>query len=93
VSDSIPECTQVPLGDLGHGVSAELRYVGGVLDGVAYWHPCKGVTNRPDYVSVKPAWSDGWDVVSVEPLTLVQSLLCRICGHHGHLREGRWIPA
>lgn len=34
-----------------------------------------------------------WDVVSWEPLTLSPSLLCRLCGDHGWVREGRWVPA
>lgn len=34
-----------------------------------------------------------WTVESFEPLTLSPSLLCRLCGHHGFIREGRWIPA
>lgn len=34
-----------------------------------------------------------WDIVSLEPLTLTPSLLCRICGDHGHITNGRWVPA
>lgn len=34
-----------------------------------------------------------WDVESWEPLTLSPSLLCRNCGDHGFIREGRWVPA
>jgi hypothetical protein len=34
-----------------------------------------------------------WQVESWEPLTISPSLLCRICGHHGWIREGRWVPA
>lgn len=34
-----------------------------------------------------------WTVVSWEPLTLWPSLLCRMCGHHGFIRDGRWVPA
>lgn len=33
-----------------------------------------------------------WTVVSWEPLTLSPSILCA-CGVHGHIREGRWVPA
>ena len=35
----------------------------------------------------------GWDVVSREPLTLSPSLLCRACGDHGFIREGKWVKA
>ncbi len=34
-----------------------------------------------------------WDVVSMEPLTLAPSLLCRTCGHHGFIVGGKWKPA
>ena len=32
-----------------------------------------------------------WRVESWEPLTLSPSLLCRECGDHGFIREGRWV--
>ena len=34
-----------------------------------------------------------WHVVSLEPLTLEPSLLCSTCGHHGFIRNGRWVRA
>ncbi len=34
-----------------------------------------------------------WTVESWEPLTLSPSLLCTVCGHHGWIRDGRWVPA
>jgi hypothetical protein len=34
-----------------------------------------------------------WTLVQKEPLTLAPSLLCRACGHHGFIQEGRWVPA
>jgi hypothetical protein len=75
--------------DIGHGVSVELRYVEGELDSVMYWHePC-----GEDCVPVKPCWKHGWDVLSLEPLTLSPSLLCKVCGKHGFIQEGKWIPA
>ena len=33
-----------------------------------------------------------WTLVSLEPLHTEPSLLC-ICGDHGFIREGRWVPA
>jgi hypothetical protein len=85
--------SQTPWEDIGHGVSIERRLVDGVLGGVAYRHPrpktgetCEG------YVPVT-GWDEVWQVVSLEPLTLSPSLLCRGCGHHGFVREGRWVPA
>lgn len=32
-----------------------------------------------------------WAVESWEPLTISPSILCRACGHHGWIREGRWV--
>lgn len=37
--------------------------------------------------------TDAWTVESYEPLTLSPSLLCTICGHHGYIREGKWVSA
>jgi hypothetical protein len=34
-----------------------------------------------------------WTVVSLEPLTITPSVLCRTCGDHGFITDGRWIPA
>lgn len=32
-----------------------------------------------------------WTVQSWEPLTVSPSLLCRACGDHGFIRDGRWV--
>jgi len=79
--------------DLGHDVRAEVRAIHGEIHGVHYEHTCNGVASSPGWVPVKPMWPDGWDLVQLEPLTLSPSLLCRACGHHGFIREGRWLPA
>jgi hypothetical protein len=34
-----------------------------------------------------------WTLVSADPLTLAPSILCRGCGDHGFIREGRWVRA
>lgn len=34
-----------------------------------------------------------WKVEQWEPLTLSPSLLCRSCGDHGFIREGKWVRA
>lgn len=34
-----------------------------------------------------------WVMESKEPLTLSPSLLCRICGDHGFIRQGKWVKA
>lgn len=34
-----------------------------------------------------------WTLVSLDPLHLEPSLLCRICGSHGFIRDGQWVVA
>lgn len=91
----MPACTKDPREDIGHGVTIERRYMDGVLEGVAVYHPRPDGTPCAGYgwVALRPKWNDGWDLVSERPLTLSPSLLCRACGHHGFIREGRWVPA
>lgn len=43
-----------------------------------------------DYMVSK---ANAWQVESREPLALSPSLLCRRCGDHGFIRDGRWIAA
>ena len=83
--------------DIGHGVTAEiLRDESGVVQGVRYEHPCgpdPRAANTEGWIPVKPNRPDGWDLVSEEPLAVAPSVLCTACGHHGFIREGRWVPA
>ena len=46
------------------------------------------------------AWAIGfqgaiqtWVVEKDEPLTLSPSILCKSCGDHGHIRNGKWERA
>ena len=34
-----------------------------------------------------------WDVQSLDPLTISPSVLCRACGDHGFIRDGKWVCA
>jgi len=34
-----------------------------------------------------------WTIESWEPLTISPSLLCLRCQDHGHIKNGRWVPA
>ena len=34
-----------------------------------------------------------WTVKSWNPLTIEPSILCRLCGDHGFIRGGKWVPA
>ena len=56
--------------------------------------PCAGAVTFAGEVQARiepnrPVWS----VQSWEPLTLSPSVLCRRCGDHGFIREGKWVPA
>lgn len=50
-----------------------------------------GVTFNIPEMNLAPGAS--WNVESLEPLTLSPSLLCTVCGDHGFIRDGRWVPA
>lgn len=34
-----------------------------------------------------------WKLESWSPLTISPSVLCNICGHHGFIQNGKWVPA
>lgn len=85
--------------DLGHGVRMKF-FTASDVDGHAGLiesHPtpeggrCSGAISF-DVPGVERE-AVRWTVESWEPLTLSPSLLCRGCGHHGHIRNGRWEPA
>ncbi len=85
--DSIQNCATGSLLDLGDGVTAEMRFVDGVPAGVAYWHLCHGVKSE-GWAQIAPGH---WEIEQAEPLTISPSLYCRACGHHGFIRDGRWL--
>jgi hypothetical protein len=78
--------------DIGHDVLVDKRFVDGVLHGIAYKHRCIAGGVREAFIPLNPPFKTGWDLVSVSPLTITPSLLCRACGHHGQLTNGRWEP-
>lgn len=51
---------------------------------------CRGAVDLDTY---EGAVGDTWHVEQAEPLTLSPSLLCRVCGNHGFVRDGKWVPA
>ncbi len=46
-----------------------------------------------DWASAYEHKMDTWQVLSADPLTCSPSLLCRTCGDHGFIREGKWVVA
>lgn len=70
--------------------------------GAAVWHLKPDGTECSGWISFAGrAWANEfkanpiktWEVVQEDPLTLTPSLLCRQCGDHGYIREGRWVRA
>jgi len=81
--------------DLGHGVRVRFRDLDGEKTGLEYEHPCK--TEGPSWIpfagrACETVPDACWTVESEQPLTLSPSLLCRTCGHHGFIRDGKWVP-
>lgn len=33
-----------------------------------------------------------WQLISLDPLHIEPSVLCRTCGLHGFIRDGKWVP-
>lgn len=72
--------------------------------GILEWHRCDttqvssedgfsagGIyfTNAPENLPAEPRWK----MEKADPLTLSPSILCQICGHHGFIQNGQWVPA
>jgi hypothetical protein len=64
-----------------------LKLVGETCISAIHFNDARFLEHNPGYVGRV------WEVVTWEPLTLSPSLLCRECGDHGFIREGRWVPA
>ena len=86
--------------DIGQGVTiSKTADKNGDWVGLIRRHPRKGRDGRCssavafDTAASRAVHGDGMAfhaVVSWEPLTLSPSLLCRACGHHGHIQDGKW---
>jgi hypothetical protein len=71
--------------------------------GIYEWHRCPanevpglhgdGLTPGWIQFTAPDAPPPSWELLQEEPLTLGGSLLCRACGRHGWIQEGRWVPA
>ena len=85
--------------DIGCGHKIEFVDYLGEVAGINDWHLTKCGAWCRGWVSFNgSAWrrgfrsGDGWNVVQRDPLTLSPSLLCRACGDHGHIVNGKWVP-
>lgn len=91
--------------DIGHGVTIQfwawnedVPHGGGLIEEHdSLTEPgkrCEGsITFATPEACAKAPEMQMWVLEQVEPLTLSPSLLCTQCGHHGFIRDGRWVPA
>lgn len=82
--------------DAGHGVTF---WVWREQHTLYYRHACPAIGDAPLPISFDVPENDHvpadakWQVETFDPVTISPSLLCRGCGHHGFIRNGRWEPA
>lgn len=89
--------TEIDLGNgyIGHLIMSDHHPSG--YGALSITHPKKD--GSPGHCGHIATWDGSqppertWTLVSLEPLHLEPSLLCRICGDHGWVRDGRWVPA
>lgn len=63
--------------------------------------PVEGKCSGDQFIPFKDrAWANAfegdivsWKVEKDEPFTLSPSILCRACGDHGFVRDGKWVSA
>ena len=83
--------------DIGLGVKINfVENAQGVRCGLIESHTRPNGDECCGYVAFRHVPQDSkssWVVEKEEPLTLSPSVLCKTCGHHGYISEGRWVPA
>ncbi len=78
-----------------------VEYEGDAFAGMNDYHVRPDGTECKGFIAIEGGkWAqafDGmlatWKIESHEPLTLSPSLLCRVCGDHGFIRNGKWEKA
>jgi hypothetical protein len=84
--------------DLGGGTWYTKRLRDGEWIGIHEWHQCRPDDWGAGAIAFDVPHNSGvrreqvWQVEQWEPLTLSPSLACQMCGHHGWIRDGRWVP-
>ena len=86
--------------DIGDDHEVQLREWEGEVAGLQYRHKRPDGTPCEGWIHFKGTkWAEvsgdreGWTLHSLDPLTLSPSLLCRACGDHGFIRDGKWVKA
>lgn len=98
--EGLAQDVELGIHDLGHDVKImfEVRTEGGPRVGLIESHRTPDGRECSGSVTFDVPEAEGlpgprWTVESWEPLTLSPSILCRGCGWHGWIRNGRWEPA
>jgi len=96
----LTEAKKLRIHDLGHDVRIMFTTCSGsdVPTGLVESHPspvdgsgCEGSVTF-DVPEAEGISGPRWTLVSLDPLHIEPSVLCRRCGWHGFIRNGRWEP-
>jgi hypothetical protein len=84
--------------NLGHNTTVSLWYLDEAHErpgGLWEWHQCvHGIDGPGGVVFDVPGNEDEkvrWTLHSLEPLHIEPSVACGLCGHHGFIRDGKWV--
>lgn len=102
--DALGPCPPVDAVSTGDGFAMTFTMYEGEHAGIVEWHRkangkwCRGwVPFRGSKWSMlfegRGSEYQCWDVSQRDPLTLSPSILCRACGNHGFIRNGKWEKA
>lgn len=96
-SPPVPTVPPPPAYALGHGHTFDAVFNSqGALLGWWHLHPDARDLAAPACLVFCAVRCKGdevhYEVINAEPLTLTPSLLCRRCGDHGRVTNGRWEP-
>lgn len=91
------EYLQAPI-DIGQGVTIVGVLYKGQVVGINEEHNDQSGARCSGYVRFRIPTNDttnrpSWVIEAEEPLTLSPSILCTTCGHHGWIRDGKWVSA
>ncbi len=85
----------LPFAVIPGGVQVELLFQDGEPAALIERHQTPDGLDCDSVFRIRPTGEDRevWTVEQDSPLTLSPSIACTACGHHGWIREGRWVLA
>lgn len=85
----------LPYAELPGGVQVEVLFRDGTPVALIERHARPDGSTCEGVVRIRPTGHDRevWTVEQESPLTLSPSIACTACGHHGWIREGRWVTS